>query len=349
MKQSAKLDSFKLRFPTSHVKILNNSFNSQYQRIFLDTGEVEEHVNLDKHRVHVENGISFRCGLAHYQAGKEAHDCIYLQLNAKMLKEKYFHGITKNTIEQLYNYVQELKIIDIPFDLFMQGLASDVDICYDYDAEIEAMQKANYIIYKNVLPSHYPYVGKPFAQQANTGLMFNRREKATPTRPYCKIYHKSAELMHKSKEFADAHLRGVDFANIGRLEYTIKNSRHKKRLKVHYNTLADLIAISQNKFKTIILSGIPMYVRENTTAKEFKKLGPKDALLHYFLNLLIEKGADKYQIYQALNMFEDEPVKKYRAKKMLDNLIENVDDKGRLINNAKAMDILRQMQLDFLN
>lgn len=349
METTAKIDSLKLRYPMSHVKILNNAFNSQYQRIYLDSGEIEEHVNLDKHRMNVDNGISFRCGIAHFRAGKDANDCIYLQLNSKMLRQNYFKGITSNTIEELYDYVMSLKIISIPFDLFLEGLASDVDICFDYHAEIESMQKANYVIYKNVLPSHYPYVGKPFAQKANTGLMFNRREKATPTRPYCKIYHKTAELMYKSSDFANAYLQGVDFSNIGRLEYTIKNSRHKKRLKIHYSTLDSLVRIKESKFKSIILSGIPMYVREKTTAKEFKELGTKDALLHYFLNLLIEKGADKYQIYQALNMFEDQPTKKYRTKKLIDNLINNVDDQGRLITNEKALNILRQMKLDFLN
>lgn len=348
----AKIDSFKLRFPISWVSIVNNSFNAEYQKIFLNTGEIEPFVNLDKHKVHSKNGITFSCGIAHYQNGTERTEYIYLKITAKMLQHRYFLGISKSTIKTLYDYVMSLKIIDINYNLFLKGLVSDVDICFDYSCKVEVMQKINNEIYRIILPSKYRLVGKPFARKNNTGLQFNVREKATPKSPYFKIYHKTIELTNKSEEFAIQYLKPDQYQELGRVEYTIKNSRHKKALGIKFATLDELLEISQKRFKQIIHTGIPMYTlpkkSKNLNKKAHKELGPKDALLHGFLKVMIEKGFDKTDIYSTLNLFKYDRLKKYRMKKIIDNLIDNVDDKKTLIENAEVRAVLKLLKLDYL-
>ena len=63
------------------------------------------------------------------------------------------------------------------------------------------------------------------------------------------------------------------------------------------------------------------------------------------LNRLIMRGSDKTNLYTILNIFEV-PQEKSRMKKKLINLLENIDDKERLISNKESMQMLRVLRLD---
>lgn len=97
MLKETTIDSLKLRLPRQMVKIIDSSFAEQYQKIYLNTGVIDETVNLDKHKVKIENGITSRIGIGYFQEGAAQVEQIIIQVNAKQLEEEYFLGISKAT------------------------------------------------------------------------------------------------------------------------------------------------------------------------------------------------------------------------------------------------------------
>ena len=340
-----KIDSFKLRVPRVHVNFIDSKFATKYKKLYVETGEIDEHSNLDNHKVHIEDGITSRIGIIHSMDAEGGSEYVMFQINAKQLKKKYFEGINRKNIKTIYNYLMSFKIVYLDYSAFLDGLISDIDICYDYNITKKGMQETNQKIYESVLPHCSKYVGKPFKRKDNTGLQFNDRAKATPSKPYCKIYHKTTELETKSEEFAKTYLKDIDYQNLGRFEYTIKNSKHKHYLKLKYQSLDDFLKIQQRTLERFFFNGIKAYTMAKDIIREYKDLSPTDRLLLEFINRLISRGSDKINIYTALNIF-DIPQEKSRMKKKLTDLLENVDDKHQLIANKESMQMIRILRLD---
>jgi hypothetical protein len=68
---------------------------------------------------------------------------VVFQINAKMLKHKYFEGITRSNIKLIYEYLMSFKVVHVDYISFLDGLISDVDLCLDYHITRESMQEAN--------------------------------------------------------------------------------------------------------------------------------------------------------------------------------------------------------------
>tara|TARA_B110000037_G_scaffold80485_1_gene95928 strand:+ start:3842 stop:4927 length:1086 start_codon:yes stop_codon:yes gene_type:complete len=343
--EKIKIDSFKLRVPLVCVEIVDSKFASKYQKVFVETGEIDEYINLDKNKVHIENGITSRIGIVHSMDTNGGGEYIVFQINAKQLKKRYFEGINRNNIKAIYNYLMSFNLVYLNYSAFLNGLISDVDLCFDYRISRKGMQETNQKVYESILPHCYKYVQKPFGRKNNTGIQFNDRAKATPSKPYCKIYHKTTELETKSEDFAKAYLTDINFHNLGRFEYTIKNSKHKSYLRLKYQSLDDFLKIQQKTLERFFFNGIKAYTTSKSIIREYKDLSPTDRLLLIMINKLIERGADKQNIYTALYNF-DIPQEKSRMKKKLINLLENVDDNYRLIANQESMQMLRVLRLD---
>lgn len=345
MLNTLKIDSLKLRIPRYKVSYVDETFAEEYQKVFIKTGMIEEHVNLDKHKVDVTKGISTRIAVFHSLQGGKAEEQIVIQCNAKQLKQKYFQGITKKTIKDIYSYIINLHIIYVDFETFLDAYVSDIDLCYDVKVTPKAMIEANQEIYRNIKHDCFKYVGKPFRKQTNIGLQFNSREKATPSKPYCKLYHKTTELLYNSNEFAEAFLQGQDYSDIGRIEFCIKNAKHKKYLKLNFQTMRDLLAIDKGTLENVLFSGVLCYVEQKTIMREYKDISPTDRMILYFVNKYVEKGADKQAIFSVLNIYEN-PQERSRMKKKITQLVEQVDDQERLVANKETMDFLRILKLD---
>lgn len=347
MLETVKVDSLKIRVPRHKVEYIDPTFAQEYQKVFITTGELENHVNLDKHKVNIENGITTRIAVFHCLTGQFAEEQIIIQCNAKQLKEKYFQGINNETIIDLYNYIISLKIIYLSIDTFLNAYVSDIDFCYDVNVSVKSMIEANAEIHRKINPSCYRYVSKPFRREKeNVGIQFNTREKATPAKPYVKIYHKTLELETQSSLFSQTYLKNQNFKNIGRLEFTLKNAKHKKYLDLQFQSLKDLLDLNQDVLEKIIFSGIMKYIERKIILREFKDLSPTDRLLLHFMNRTINKGDDKEMLYASLNIF-DNPQERSRMKKKLIQLIENVDDKDRLVANRETLNFLRVLKLNF--
>jgi len=346
MLEVIKIDSLKLRIPRHKVTYVDPTFAKEYQKIYMDSGEIDEHVSLDKHKVHIENGITTRIAVFHALQGSKAEEQIVIQCNAKQLREEYFKGITPLTVITLYEYIIGLKIIHVEFKNFIRAYVSDIDLCYDVKVKPATMIEANAEIYRKVKPSCYKYVSRPFRQKGNVGIQFNLREKATPAHPYVKIYHKTLEFKCKSNEFASNFLNNTDWEDIGRLEYTIKNTRHKRHLGLAFTTLEGLFKVNLDELATHVFAGILCYIEKQTLLRETKDLSPTDRLILHFINRCISHGDDKQIIYAGLNIFEV-PQERSRMKKKLVQLMEQVDDQDKLIANQETLNFLRTLRLDF--
>lgn len=345
MLEKIKIDSFKLRIPRVNVTFIDSKFSAKYQKLYSETGEIDEHINLDKHKVDITKGITTRIGVVHSMDTNGGGEYVVFQINAKMLKNKYFQGINRQNIKEIYKFLMSFNLVFVEYKVFLDGLISDIDLCFDFQITREAMVETNQKIYENVLPYCYKYVSKPFRKKTNTGLQFNDRSKSTPSKPYCKIYHKTTELETKSEEFANHFLKNTDYQNIGRFEYTIKNSHHKRYLKLSYQSLDDFLKIQHKRLEQFFFNGIKSYTMAKEIIKEYKDLSPTDRLLLEFINRLISRGSDKHNIYTALNIFEI-PQEKSRMKKKLFQLLEKVNDKNQLIANQESMQMLRILRLD---
>jgi hypothetical protein len=342
--EKIKIDSFKLRVPRINVELVDSKFTKKFQKLY-ETGEIDEHIGLDNNKVKTENGITSRIGIVHSMDTDGGSEYVMFQINAKQLKKKYFEGINRNNIKIIYEYLMSFKIVYLDYSVFLDGLISDIDICFDYKITRKGMQETNQKIYESILPHCAKYVGKPFGRKNNTGLQFNDRAKATPSKPYCKIYHKTTELESKSEEFAKAYLKNIDYQNIGRFEYTIKNSKHKRYLNLKYQTLDDFLKIQHRTLERFFFNGIKSYTISQEIIREYQDLSPAKRLMLELINKLISRGSDKQSIYTVLNVF-DIPQEKSRMKKLLTQLLENIDDNHQLIANKESMQMLRVLRLD---
>ena len=350
--EKVKIDSLKLRVPRHHCKIISPTFAQEYQKIVCNTGEIDPEVSLDKHKIHLQNGITTRIAVFNQIAGNMIEEQIIFQINAKQLGHNYFEGITDKNIKELYNYVMALNIVYCSYISFLDGYVSDIDFCIDLEVEPKAMQQGNTYLYNHIKPSLYKYVSKPFCRKENTGMQFNNRAKATPSKPFVKIYHKGIELEFKSTEFAQVYLSGYNFKKVGRIEYTLKNAKHKEKLKLKFKTMKELLEMlrdNQIENKINVFDGVHAYIDKPAIQRNVAELSPTDRLILYFIDKFVENGADKEAIFSALQIFDwkEEAQQKSRMKKKLLRIVKEVSDVKKMEENKDGMTFLRMLKFDF--
>lgn len=350
--EKVKVDSLKIRIPKEDVKIISTTFLKRFQKVYIDEGELDEHISLDNHKTNVKNGITTRIGVVESLVTKGVvKEFIYIQVNAKMCEKRYFEGINKQTISIVYDYIMSLKVIFVSFDVFMGALVSDIDFAYDIPISPDHMKVLNQKMYNAVLLNKKKYLDEPFKRKDNVGISFNRREKATPTSPFIKVYHKGLEFSNKSKEFCDFYFPNIDLRNYGRLEYTIKNAKHQKYLGIGIRTLNQLMNMDELLIERIVVNGIKeSYMEKGVKIIDYSKYSPTDKLLLYLLNQLVSKGADRIEIYKSLNVFDVKIAKerkdKTRMKSKIDSLINEITLREELNKNEKINNVIRLLNLD---
>lgn len=347
--QKTKIDSFKLRIPTDKVTVVSSTFREKFQKLYL-TGEIDSDISLENHKTDITNGITARMGYAVSRHGDKENEVFYFQLNSKMCKEKYFDGIGYDTIKLVYDYVMDLKIVYVEFEDFLNGFISDIDFAYDVSITPKHLCILNQRLFENVVDSKVKYVDKPFRKSDNVGIGFNKREKATPSTPYIKIYHKSLELESKSKEFHDSYLTEVNCKDIGRLEYTLKNSKHQNHLGIRIRTLRDLLDMDKLLIEGIVVSGIrENYLEKGLKNIDYSKLSLHERLLKFYMEDLITLGRDKKDLYSVLNTFDMKDAKERvysgRASKLIASLIQESVQKEKLDKNEKLASAIRAFGL----
>jgi len=349
-----KIDSLQIRIPKYKVNYIDPTFANKYIKVYKDQNNNmsihDNTINLDKNKASTVNGIKTRIAEMHVMTGQSTSEKqIIIQVNAKKLKERYLEGISWNTIHLIYEYLMKLEIVQFSYDDFLSSYVSDIDFCYDFTTSPETMKKGNRELYNNIKPSCRSYVKQPWNRKENVGINFNTRENATPSRPHIKIYHKTLELLYHDKgsaEFARTYLKNIDFKDIGRLEYTIKNREHRKRLKIECTTLSEYLSLPQEELAPIIFGGILLYIDKSNTNKVLEDLRGKDKMIYAFVKRCEEHGDTMSELYSVLHIYKN-PTKKNRAKQQLELILTRVNKNLKIKPDFETSKFLEAIKVNF--
>ncbi|MFV8323572.1 hypothetical protein [Flavobacterium sp. LS2R12] len=365
------IDSLKIRVKLDKVQILDQRLITDYIAYYpsiqeLDNeGIVNEYLG-DSFRkaepfVKIVNGITYRIYIkAFIDAKKMAHEYVVFQISAKMLKQNYFEGITYKNYASIVDDINDFGVLKISKKDFLQGLVSDIDICINQLIDLKSLKTAFSFILQNPNSGKLPLIHH--ISQSNTqkntfnlGMDFNKREKASNTAPYCKIYHKGFELLSKSIVFYKAYLEPMKASivdNLVRYEFTIKAHKHKEYLinkgfKADFKTLFDLLSSNPKDLKAIAQSGLKHYIEPKQKSNVDKELSPMDIMVQFYQENLIKLGFDEEKLL-GFTYSIDCPVAKSRtkskAKKLIDDL-KNRDKniKAEILQNDRSSNFLKNL------
>jgi hypothetical protein len=339
----ACIDSLRIRVKLDKVKIIDKRLIEDYIEYYptlahIDNEDVDYQVydkNKAKPITRIINGITYRIYIKSYiDSSKLTHEYVVFQVSAKMLKERYFEGINKNNIDFILHDINDLQIVYLTRQTFLQGLISDIDICINsYILEKPLLMAFSFIqeFAQNGKKSLIYQFNRIFQGNKNLGLEFNKREKGTNTTPYCKIYHKGYELLSKSEVFYNAYLAPIKTAILERLvryEFTIKSAKHKEYLskqgfKGDFKTLNDLLSVDPIELKKIAMSGLKHYTEKRVIKREVKGLSPTDTVLYYYIENLVRLGFDRDQLL-GFTYRMNEKTARNRTKRKVTAIIDMV-------------------------
>lgn len=357
MFESGLIDSLRIRVKRDKVKIIDKTLISTYVKYYPSLDLIDEEVRSATPFVHLDKGITYRIYVkAFIDKSKQAQEYVVFQISAKMLKERYFEGITKENIKYILEDINALNVVQIDINALLDGLVSDIDICINQLVDLKSYNTAIALMLRYPRNSKKPLL-KPYGSDSpectNRGLDFNKREKATNTAPYCKIYHKGFELLSKSLPFYDAYLKPLKdkfLKNLVRYEFTIKAHKHKEYLinkgfNADFKTLGDLLNTPQEDLTKIAKTGLKMYLEEHKESRVSKDSSPTDIMIQYYIENLINLGFDTEKLLGFTHLIDDASSRsrtKTKAKKLI-NEFTSVDDNinAKLKANDKAKTMLK--------
>lgn len=350
------IDSLKIRVKLEKVKILDKrlvtDFIAYYPTIdHLDNDGNEQEKLGDSFRkaepyTKIVDGITYRFYIkAYIDAKKQAQEYVVFQISAKMLKKRYFEGITSDNYRTIVDDINSFGVLHVSRKDFLEGLVSDIDICINQLIDLKSLNTAFSLIMQNPNSGKKPLLhhinqSNSIKNTFNLGLDFNKREKATNTTPYCKIYHKGAELLSKSLVFYQAFLEPMKASvidNLVRYEFTIKAHKHKEYLikqgfKADFKTFFDLLGASPKDLLLIAKSGIKHYIEPKPKSKVDSQLNPADVMTQYYIENLIKLGFDEEKLL-GFTYLIDCPVSRSRTKSKAKKLIDDLKNRDKNIQN----------------
>jgi hypothetical protein len=350
------IDSLRVRVKLDKVKILDKrlitDFIAYYPTIeHLDNDGNEQEKLGDSFRkaepyTKIIDGITYRFYIkAYIDAKKQAQEYVVFQISAKMLKKRYFEGISSDNYRTIIDDINSFGVLHVSRKDFLEGLVSDIDICINQLIDLKSLNTAFALILQNPNAGKKPLLhhinqSNSIKNTFNLGMDFNKREKATNTTPYCKIYHKGAELLSKSIVFYRAFLEPMKASvidNLVRYEFTIKAHKHKEYLikqgfKADIKTFQDLLAANPKDLLLIAKSGIKHYIEEKPKSKVDKELNPADVMVQFYIQNLIELGFDEEKLL-GFTYLIDCPVSRSRTKSKAKKLIDDLKHRDRNLSN----------------
>ena len=285
-----KIDSLRIRIPYRKVLFINPELGATQVRVNYDTweifqkedpttGKLVDDTSVVYSKYVEQNGVKARYGVRSVFEGAHVgnQEYVIIGINAKMLKQHYFRGISSDTIRLIWKYIIDQKIIYTDFDTFMSAKVSDVDICIDkYTLDILGKNEftRNMTCKRIIEMCRTAAKNKDntsgWTQEKNTGIEFGDRQKVGRryrTKQYLKFYAKLVELEYnpRSKEFKEAYLDTInleayDYPYFLRVETTIKNAAHFQVYDLEVRTLKDLLKVSASAMRGCIQGGINMHL-----------------------------------------------------------------------------------------
>lgn len=336
---------------------------SDYMVYYPDIDQLDDDLKKAPPYTKITQGITYRFFPKSFiNARKMSEEYMVFQVSAKMLKHRYFEGITMDNLQLIVDGINQWGAIKITKEALLDGLVSDIDICINQLIDPRSLEAAFSLIHQFPRQSKKPLIhfinkqqiAKPFDHNRdarvivnglqivldefvaprkvkNLGIDFNKREKATNATPYCKIYHKGWELLTKSSEFRFYNLPNMRkqlYDNLVRYEFTVKNAKHKSYLcekgyDADFKTLKDLLKAEPGELRRIAMSGLPHYLEPQTRSKVDTELSPMDVMIQYYIERLIKRGASEDEIF-GFTLSIDCPVARSRAKTKAKKLFTDI-------------------------
>jgi len=124
-------------------------------------------------------------------------DYLEILLNSKLLKERYFEGITLDNILIILEEINSLGLFEINFDDFVNGSVVDVDI----KADIEDISESEFRRFIDLLNNIKE--GEIHKGEKNLGIQYSYRQNTSHYigKPFVKFYYKPIELLNNSPIF----------------------------------------------------------------------------------------------------------------------------------------------------
>jgi len=348
-------DSLKWRGPTSKCKILNEGLNGNLIIVNDKTGVVLDRIFKKNAYPINDNGINIYFAIEEQTTADQSRKSfITILITSKLLKERYFEGITKNNIRLVYDALMSYKIVSFSYDTFLNGEVTDVDFKKDIStSEMDSIIKGSYSLTKE---NHkMSEVCRTFNKKDNKGIQWSKRDTTeVMKKPFVKIYHKGLDLTRsKSKEFYENYILGtaseIKVDNRVRIEFTIKNKKHFRSHKVLETTLKNILSLSKEKkdqmFTTSLSSHLDIYESKPISIKE--DLSPNHKIILKLMDIAIKtkKYVPDSLLIMLVHDIEDKSIRS-RKKKELKLLFET---RVRLSNIQNIEDAeLRQEILDIL-
>tara|TARA_R110001592_G_scaffold341948_1_gene631395 strand:+ start:281 stop:1384 length:1104 start_codon:yes stop_codon:yes gene_type:complete len=256
------IDSLKIRIPTSELKDWDKLLNESMITVDAETKSIiDKEFKRYSQKFYLDN-FSLYASIENIRISSNSTvDCVTLLINSKQLGSKYFDGITLYTIPIIYELVTSLKIIECSFDTFMNAGVTDIDFKKDFyiifDEYKELIEGVRTMTRESKMKDsgHNPIKGK-----MNYGIEWSKRKTTKYlSAPFLKIYHKHFELSTPTKDkgsldFANRYLSHIDTTDIIRVETTVKNKEHLKRLEIGLKefNLKEILSLSvENKDKIL--------------------------------------------------------------------------------------------------
>jgi hypothetical protein len=354
-----KWDSLRLEIPQNKCRILDNSKIgipymlvgvADWSGIILEGSEEEPLQKLNQ--TDYTKGITLRIAQVNRVVGMANNEQRFvIQINSKMLKDRYFEGMRLDNIRLIYDYIIQHKIIEFSYEDFLDGFVYDADLCMDAEATPEVFGKMLSRLNRSINPNKWRKVNSFNKSSTNIGIEFGKRDSATITNPFCKFYHKGLELVNKVSpnkkiigEFNREYL-GDDMYNVVRLEATFKNRDMFKEYGIPVKSLNDMLSIDNGLLKGIITTIVKKNYMDKRAKSSFTEdnVSPKDDLILNLMEYIIDCGETEEYFLSLADMFSGDYTQKSRYRKLVKKLLSNIHFKSRLDQNmadAKDGDLL---------
>lgn len=289
------IDSLLLRLPLTSelVQIISSSFNDRYVLINTSTGE-ELNYNKQNEISLLNDHINYKFWIRTKHIRGITNSYLYMIITSKMLKNKYFKGITQSNIKYIYDELMELNIFHCSFKTFME-VSSVTDIDFKQDDYLNSNDYDEVKHQFRSITKETKQSGKGY-QNYKSGIAWNTRKNATKTKPFVKVYDKEKQLISECENFRSVYLNKWNIKDLKRFEFTIKDLKHLNRLGISKNSLQAIISLTNEeklKIKRQTLDSI--LEKDNIQKTEIKsedKLNPNDQVIYNLISMV--KTDDDY-------------------------------------------------------
>jgi hypothetical protein len=354
-----KVDSLRWETHIDNIEIVSSKIGVDALLISIDGGHViegsyEEPI-IKLTECDITKGITTRINKVNRVVGMggSVEERIVIQVNAKMLRERYFEGITKDNLRVVYDYIIGLGLIKFSYETFLDGYVYDVDICMDVETDVDVFEKMLRRLIKSVKPSQYKKVASWFYDN-NMGVLLGTREKSTASNPCLKFYAKGLELCHKETRYNkkpsqygefNRYWLGDEYYNLGRLELSIKNREMFAELGLTTKDVngfehpiklfRELLDVDKQKLKSIITTIVKekyMDKRVNINLGDGKVL-PKDDFVLHLIAYMVDAGESRDFFMDIADRYVGDYTQKSRYRKMVKKYLDNVAFREKLEHN----------------